>query len=78
MSYFMLAPVATELAFSASSVMSLHRWCKYIVTALSLHVWTASKIPCRGHLSTENSPPANCSSAVDTGHTLSPVRHPPG
>ena len=42
-SYFMLAPAATELALSASSVMSLHRCCKYIITALSLHVWTASK-----------------------------------
>ena len=39
----MLAPAATELALSASYVMSLHRCCKYIITALSLHVWTASK-----------------------------------
>lgn len=71
MSYFMLAPVATELAFSASSVMSLHRWCKYIVTALSLHVWTASKIPCRGHLSTEKKLPRRIAHLLWTPDTRS-------
>lgn len=39
-SYFMLKTLAKELAFPASSVMSLHRWWKYIETAISLHVWT--------------------------------------
>lgn len=74
----MLALVATALAFCASSVMSLHRWCKYIITALSLHVWTVSKTPSQGHLSAEKPSPADCSPAPDAGHTLSPATHPPG
>lgn len=51
----MIKTLVTELSFSPSSVMSLHRWWKYIETAISLHVWTASKIPRWLRLSTEKS-----------------------
>lgn len=70
----MLALVATALALSASSVMSLHRCCKYIITALSLHVWTASKTPSQGHLSAEN-PPRRNAHLLRTPDTRSHRRH---
>lgn len=46
----------------ASSVMSLHRWCKYTVTGFSLHVWTTSRTPLREHLSADkaSSAPGTC------------------
>lgn len=74
MSYFMLKTLAKELAFSASSLMSLHRRWKYVETAISLHVWTASKIPRWLRLSTGKSSPPNYA----CGHMLSLVKHPPG
>lgn len=59
-SYFIF-PAFGFRASSASSVMSLHRWCKYTVTGFSLHVWTTSRTPLREHL-----PADKASSAPDT------------
>lgn len=56
--------------------MSLHRRGKYILTALSLHVWTASNSFAGTSLQRKN-PPRHSSPAPDSGHTLSPARHPP-
>lgn len=57
------APVAAALADFASCVISAHRCCKQILTAVSSHVRTASKTPSQGHLCREKPQPAESSPA---------------